>query len=103
GTLRRYDGRSPSDLTLVSDLSAHGSKLLLNTADANRRTLGLILRDLRTGQEELLAPGQDGNPVTVGRAALSADESTVVFDSYYPGLVPDDTNLIGDVFVRTLR
>jgi hypothetical protein len=39
----------------------------------------------------------------VGRAALSADESTAVFDSYYPGLVPDDTNLIGDVFVRTLR
>ncbi|MEV7342209.1 hypothetical protein [Streptomyces sp. NPDC093544] len=103
GTLQRYDGRSPSDLTLVSDLSANGSKLLLNTADADRRTLGLILRDLSTGDEELMAPGQDGNPVTVGRAALSADESTVVFDSYYPGLVADDTNLIGDVFVRTLR
>jgi hypothetical protein len=55
-----------------------------------------------TGQEELLSPGQDGKPVTVGGAALSADESTVVFDSYYPGLVPEDTNLIGDVFVRTL-
>ncbi|MFE9441994.1 TolB family protein [Streptomyces sp. NPDC006602] len=103
GTLQRYDGHSPTDLTLVSDLSVHGSKLLLNTADADRRTLGLILRDLRTGREELLSPGQDGAPVTVGRAALSADESTVVFDSYYPGLVPDDTNLIGDVFVRTLR
>ncbi|TLS47122.1 hypothetical protein FE633_06140 [Streptomyces montanus] len=103
GTLRRYDGRSPTDLTLVSDLSVNGSKLLLNSADADRRTLGLILRDLRTGHEELLSPGQDGKPVTVGRAALSADESTAVFDSYYPGLVPDDTNLIGDVFVRTLR
>ncbi|GAA2663674.1 PD40 domain-containing protein [Streptomyces vastus] len=103
GTLQRYDGHSPTDLTLVSDLSVNGSKLLLNTADADRRTLGLILRDLRTGQEDLLSPGQDGNPVTVGRAALSADESTAVFDSYYPGLVPDDTNLIGDVFVRTLR
>jgi hypothetical protein len=51
----------------------------------------------------LLSPGQDGQPVTVGRAALSQDGTTVVFDSYYPGLVPDDTNLIGDVFVRTLR
>lgn len=102
GTLQRYDGRSPTDLTLVSDLSVNGSKLLLNTADADRRSLGLILRDLPTGHEELLSPGQDGSPVTVGRAALSADESTVVFDSYYPGLVPDDTNLIGDVFVRTL-
>jgi hypothetical protein len=39
----------------------------------------------------------------VGKAALSTDESAVVFDSYYPGLVPEDTNLIGDVFVRTLR
>lgn len=103
GALQRYDGHSPTDLTLVSDLSVDGSKLLLNTADANRSTLGLILRDLRTGHEELLSPGQDGKPVTVGRAALSADESTAVFDSYYPGLVPDDTNLIGDVFVRTLR
>ncbi|WP_197287788.1 TolB-like translocation protein [Streptomyces apocyni] len=100
-TLQRYDGHSPTDLTLLSDLSADGSKVLLNTADADRRTRGLILRDLRTGQEELLAPGQDGEPVTVGQAVLSADESTVVFDSYYPGLVPDDTNLIGDVFVRT--
>ncbi|WP_217238511.1 hypothetical protein [Streptomyces sp. AC555_RSS877] len=103
GTLRRYDGHSPADLTLVSDLSVNGSKLLLNTADADRRTLGLILRDLRTGHEELLSPGEDGKPVTVGRAALSADESTAVFDSYYPGLVADDTNLTGDVFVRTLR
>ena len=103
GTLQRCDGHSPTDVTLVSDLSANGSKLLLNTADADRRTLGLVLRDVRTGQEELLSPGQDGKPVTVGRAALSADESTAVFDSYHPGLVPDDTNLIGDVFVRALR
>ncbi|KOG30765.1 TolB family protein [Streptomyces resistomycificus] len=103
GTLQRYDGHAPTDLTLVSDLSVNGSKLLLNTADADRRTLGLVLRDLRTGDEDLLAPGVDGKPVTVGTAALSADESTVVFDSYHPGLVPEDTNLIGDVFVRTLR
>lgn len=103
GALQRYDGRSPTDLTLVSDLSVNGSKLVLNTADADRRTLGLMLRDLRTGQEELLSPGPDGAPVTVGTAALSADESTVVLGTYYPGLVPEDTNLIGDVFVRTLR
>lgn len=102
GTLQRYDGPSPTDLTLLSDLSANGSKLLLNIADADRRTRGLILRDLCTGHEDLLSPGQDGKPVTVGRAALSADESTAVFDSYYPGLVPEDTNLVGDVFVRTL-
>ncbi|SOD77885.1 WD40-like Beta Propeller Repeat [Streptomyces sp. 1222.2] len=103
GTLRRYDGHAPTDLTLVSDLSADGSKLLLNTADANRTSLGLILRDACTGEEQLLSPGQDGRPLTVGKAALSTDESTAVFDSYYPGLVPEDTNLIGDVFVRTLR
>ncbi|MGW0839101.1 hypothetical protein ACWD26_02875 [Streptomyces sp. NPDC002787] len=103
GELQRYDGHAPTDLTLLSDLSANGSKLLLNTADANRTSLGLILRDLCTGQEEPLSPGQDGKPVTVGDAALSGDESTVVFESYYPGLVPEDTNLIGDVFVRTLR
>ncbi|SFN97659.1 hypothetical protein SAMN04487980_104150 [Streptomyces sp. cf124] len=100
GTLQRYDGHAPTDLTLLSDLSGNGSKLLLNTADANRTSLGLILRDLCTGQEELLSPGQDGKPVTVGDAALSGDESTVVFESYYPGLVPDDNNLIGDVFLR---
>jgi Tol biopolymer transport system component len=103
GTLQRYDGHSPTDVTLVSDLSADGSKLLLNTADANHVSLGLILREVRTAHDELLSPGQDGKPVTVGRAALSADESTAVFDSYYPGLVPGDNNLIGDVFMRTLR
>lgn len=103
GTLQRYDGHSPTDATLVSDLSADGSKLLLNTADANHVSLGLILREVHTGHDELLSPGQDGNPVTVGRAALSADGSTAVFDSYYPGLVPGDNNLIGDVFMRTLR
>ncbi len=103
GTLKRYDGHTPTDLTLLSGLSADGSKVLLNTADADRRTLGLILRDPRTDHEELLSPGQDGKPVTVGEASLSADGSTAVFDSYYPGLVPEDTNLIGDVFVRTLR
>ncbi|MFD9903788.1 hypothetical protein [Streptomyces sp. NPDC059063] len=103
GMLQRYDGHARTDLTLLSALSADGSKVLLNTADADRGTLGLVLRDPRTGHEELLSPGQDGKPVTVGRAALSADESTAVFDSYHPGLVPDDTNLIGDVFVRTLR
>ncbi|MEI5524441.1 hypothetical protein WB401_23845 [Streptomyces brasiliscabiei] len=102
GTLQRYDGHTPTDLTLLSDLSADGSKLLLNTADANRTSLGLILRDAGTGGEELLSPGQDGRPLTVGKAGLSTDESTVVFDSYYPGLVPEDTNLIGDVFVRTI-
>ncbi|WP_215455009.1 hypothetical protein [Streptomyces sp. ATCC 21386] len=103
GTLQRYDGHAPTDLTLLSDLSRDGSKLLLNTADANRASFGLILRDLCTGEEQLLSPGQDGKPVTVGDAALSGDESTVVFESYHPGLVPEDTNLIGDVFVRTVR
>lgn len=103
GTLQRYDGHDPTDLTLISDLSVNGSKVLLNTADANRTSLGLVLRDLRSGEEELLSPGQDGKPVTVGDAALSADESAVVFESYHPGVVPEDTNLIGDVFVRTLR
>lgn len=103
GELQRYDGHAPTDLTLLSDLSVDGSKLLLNTADANRTSLGLILRDLCTGNEELLSPGQDGKPVTVGDAALSGDESTVVFESYYPGLVPEDTNLIGDVFARVVR
>ncbi|MEV0123305.1 hypothetical protein AB0I16_17540 [Streptomyces sp. NPDC050703] len=103
GTLQRYDGRSPTDRTILSDLSANGSKLLLNTADADGYTLGLVLRDPRSGREELLSPGQDGRPVTVARAALSTDESTAVLSSYHPGLVPDDDNLIGDVFVRTLR
>ncbi|MDX3645725.1 hypothetical protein [Streptomyces sp. MB09-02B] len=102
GKLQRYDGHAPTDLTLLSDLSVDGSKLLLNTADANRTSLGLILRDLCTGEEQLLSPGQDGKPVTVGDAALSGDESTVVFESYHPGLVPEDNNLIGDVFVRAV-
>ncbi len=40
-----------------------------------------LLRDLRTGPEELPAPGQAGERATGGGAALSADGSTAVLDS----------------------
>ncbi|HWJ05546.1 MAG TPA: hypothetical protein VNS57_07120 [Steroidobacteraceae bacterium] len=35
-------------------------------------------------------------------ASISADGKTVAFDTYSPGLVPNDTNSSQDVFVRTL-
>ncbi|QCX81959.1 translocation protein TolB [Streptomyces sp. YIM 121038] len=103
GSLTRVDGHAPTDLVVGGQLSTDGSRMLVNIGNADRQPQGLWLRDLRTGQETLLSPGTDGKPVGVGSTALSADASTAVFDSFYPGLVPDDTNWTGDVFVRHLR
>ncbi|GAA2060851.1 PD40 domain-containing protein [Streptomyces albiaxialis] len=101
GETRRLDGHEPTDTVVSDDLTADGSKVLLNMATTpGLSPKGLYLHDVRTGEETLLSPGADGKGVGVGTALISGDGATVAFSSYYPGLVPEDTNLIGDVFVR---
>ena len=102
GETRRLDARTPTDSLVSGDLTADGSTVLFNLASADLRPLGLYARDLRTGTDTLLSAGADGKPVGGGSSAVSGDGSTVVFHTYYPGVVPGDTNLLGDVFRRPL-
>ncbi|WP_327350686.1 hypothetical protein [Streptomyces sp. NBC_01304] len=56
----------------------------------------LILRDLRTGTDEIVS----NQPATAGTDAVSADGRDVVFQSAADDIVPGDTNGKSDVFVR---
>ncbi|MEW2529634.1 hypothetical protein [Streptomyces sp. NPDC047071] len=56
----------------------------------------LVLRDLRTGTDEVVAD----RPATAGVDAVSAGGRDVVFQSTADDLVPGDTNGKSDVFVR---
>ncbi len=56
----------------------------------------LVLRDLRTGADEVVSD----RPATAGVDAVSAGGRDVVFQSTADDLVPGDTNGKSDVFVR---
>ncbi|MEI5101768.1 hypothetical protein RB200_28750 [Streptomyces sp. PmtG] len=66
----------------------------------------VFLRDMRTGEVTLISveavPGsEDTKPGR--RTGVSADGGAVVFDSPAANLVPDDTNIAADVFLRRTR
>ncbi len=69
--------------------------------DTNRRT-DAFARDLATGVVERLSVSTQGVQANAhaGRPLLSADGRYAVFASAATGLVPADTNGVGDVFVR---
>ncbi|MER7485656.1 hypothetical protein ABTY20_07020 [Streptomyces sp. NPDC126497] len=56
----------------------------------------LVLRDLRTGTDEVVSD----RPASAGTDAVSAGGRDVVFQSTADDIVPDDTNGTSDVFVR---
>jgi len=62
----------------------------------------VFLRDMQTGTNELMsvgpigAPGNDNSTL----AAMTPDGRFVAFESVATNLVPDDTNLVMDVFLR---
>lgn len=62
----------------------------------------LFLRDLVAGTTERVNVSTNGDQGTLlaNRSAMSADARFIVFSSAAPGLVPGDTNAVGDVFVR---
>ena len=102
GKLSRIDGRKPTDISGVEGLSADGGKLMYSTSGEG--SVGLWVRDLRTGADVLATPAQDGTPRGAAAGALSADGSTVSFTGYDDGnFVPGDTNGQADVFLRPLH
>jgi Tol biopolymer transport system component len=60
----------------------------------------LYLRDRARGRTSCLSITEDGTFADGGSAAISADGRYVVFVAAGPDLVPDDTNEVGDIFVR---
>ena len=60
----------------------------------------LYLRDRERGRTSCLSIAEGGAFADGGSAAISADGRYVAFVSGSPNLVPDDTNEVGDIFVR---
>ncbi|MEU1074737.1 MULTISPECIES: hypothetical protein [unclassified Streptomyces] len=71
-----------------------GRYLLYAPQDATGPSL--VLRDLRTGTEEIVST----RPASAGTDAVGADGRDVVFASTADDIVPGDTNGKSDVFVR---
>lgn len=61
---------------------------------------GVYLRDRAAARTSCLSFAMDGTIVPAVCPAVSADGRYVAFVSASPDLVPDDTNEVGDIFVR---
>jgi TolB protein len=93
-------------------LSADGRYIVfLSTAtnlvtDDNNGLQDVFIRDLESGVTQrvsLSSAGVEGNDLSYGPAALSANGRYVAFESDASNLVADDTNGARDIFVRDLK
>lgn len=106
GKVTRVDAvlPGPQGVLSVDGVSAHGSKLLLDTWPVLTTDDAEFVRDLRTGADALASPDKDGRPANAVDARMDARARTVVFTGFDDeNFVPGDTNGVPDVFVRTLR
>src|SRR6185503_18940158 len=87
-------------------ISSDGRYVLFRSAATNLGASGagihMFVRDRQSGVTSNVVFDVNGNPVSCGIAALSADGRVVAFESVAPNLVPNDTNGTYDVFVRDL-
>jgi Tol biopolymer transport system component len=106
------DGGGPADGSSSSpSISQDGRRIaFLSTArdlvaDDDSIGTGVYVRDLDTGDTELVSVATDGGGANGGSsgAAISADGEHVVFSSDATNLVPGDSNGFKDVFVRHLE
>jgi Tol biopolymer transport system component len=98
GNSRSAYGRISADGTYIAFQSLASN---LVPQDMNS-ALDIFERDLRTGQTRrisLATSGMEGNG-TSANAAISADGRYVAFHSWSNNLVPGDSNLESDIFVR---
>ena len=92
------DGRYVAFTSLASNLVA---------GDSNDIT-DVFIRDLRTGVTTLASLGETGNQgddasaVGGSTVAFTADDRYLAFSSWAANLVPGDTNIVPDAFVRDL-
>lgn len=102
GVLRRVDAKAPGPegVVTVDGVSAHGTKLLLDTYPVLTTEDAEHIRDLRTDTDVLVSPDKDGRPADAVDARMDSRARTVVFaGSDQEDFVPDDTNGVKDVFV----
>ena len=79
--------------------------MALNVIPGDGTTSNIYVRDRATGRTELASPGLGGGLAngTCEGPSLSSDGRFVAFYSDASNLVPDDTNGVGDIFVRDLK
>ena len=73
--------------------------------DDNNNTKDIFVHDRQTGETTLVSvstDGMQGDEQSV-YSSISADGRYVAFNSYASTLVPDDQNLVSDVFVHDLQ
>ena len=100
GNDRSFDGSTSADGRFVAFASLASN---LVASDVNGHA-DMFVRDRKTATTRLISVGPDGalgNDETLG-GVISADGSSVAFDSSASNLVPNDTNDSQDVFVRNL-
>lgn len=97
-TVISADGRYVSFLSLATNLTPHADTV--NSYD-------IFLHDLQTGTTSAVSIAMDNKLGTSGRNAyhqtLSADGRYVAFNTSRGNIVPGDTNLTSDIFVRDMQ
>jgi Tol biopolymer transport system component len=105
------NGHQPGSNAGRVGLSADGQRVIFATSasdlvvDDTNRDEDVFVRDLNTGDLDLVSIGMDGGPGNAGSglASISADGRVAAFSSTASDLVSDDTNETSDVFVRDLQ
>jgi Tol biopolymer transport system component len=113
GTTRRVsvrtDGGQGNDSSSAPALSANGRFVAFDSSASNlvpgdtNGQQDVFVRDRRTGTTQRVSVktgGNQGNNISFGTPALSANGRFVAFNSEASNLVPGDTNFAIDVFVR---
>jgi Tol biopolymer transport system component len=104
-------GAEANGASLQPDLSADGRYVVFTSTASNlvpddtNDKADLFVRDLATNtisRVSISSSGEQGNGRSSG-PSISADGSTVAFESAASNLVPKDNNGVSDVFVRSLR
>lgn len=111
----------PCSTDWVNAISADGRYVAFESYADNlvrgdtNQALDIFRRDMKTGKTVRVSVGDDGSqavgvnasggPITAlsGWPSISADGRYVAFSSYAPNLVPGDTNLAADAFVRDVK
>jgi Tol biopolymer transport system component len=99
-------GNQANDPSRSRSISADGRFVAFESKATNlvpgdtNRSYDAFVRDRQTGSTECVSVDSSGTPISGSGPFLSADGRFVAFTSGYDKLVPNDTNVAGDVFVR---
>jgi Ca2+-binding RTX toxin-like protein len=104
------DGQQGNNLSTNSSMSGDGRFIVFQSAASNfmtrdtNNTSDIFLKDIITGTISCIstsATGEQGNNYSYN-PFISADSRFVVFESYASNLVPGDTNIRSDIFLKDI-